>query len=144
VTGSTAGIGYAVAKELATLGAEVPINGRSDERVERAIRQLQEETGQSAFLSAPGDLGSIEGRARVLAAVLQVDILVNNTGIFEPKPFFEIPDEDWRRFFEVNVLSGVSLSRHYTPRMVERGWGRVVFVSSVSAIQIPTRWFTTT
>jgi NAD(P)-dependent dehydrogenase (short-subunit alcohol dehydrogenase family) len=138
VTGSTAGIGQAIAKEFGSLGAQVAINGRTQERVDEAIRQLQTEARNGTFLPAPGDVGSQDGLARVIEAAPEVDILVNNAGIFEPKPFFEIPDEDWRRFFEVNVLSGVRLSRHYTPRMVERGWGRVVFVSSESAIQIPT------
>ncbi|MGO4572484.1 SDR family NAD(P)-dependent oxidoreductase [Microvirga sp. 2TAF3] len=137
VTGSTAGIGLSVAKQLAILGAQVAVNGRTGKRVNQAITQLKSEIGQGQFTAAPGDVSSEKGVAEVTAAVPEVDILVNNAGIFEPKPFFEIPDEDWRRFFDVNVLSGVRLSRHYTPRMVERGWGRVVFISSESAIQIP-------
>jgi NAD(P)-dependent dehydrogenase (short-subunit alcohol dehydrogenase family) len=137
VTGSTAGIGFAIANELAGLGAEVAVNGRTAERVESAIRQLGASVRGARLVPAPGDLGTAEGAAKVIAAVPAADILVNNTGIFEPKPFFEIPDEDWRRFFEVNVLSGVRLARHYAPRMVERGWGRIVFISSESAVQIP-------
>ena len=137
VTGSTAGIGLAIAKELASLGAEVAINGRTEERVDQAIRRMQAEAGSGKFFPVPGDIGNRGGLARVIEALPEVDILVNNAGIFEPKPFFDIPDEDWRRVFEVNVLSGVHLSRHYTSRMVEKGWGRVVFISSESAIQIP-------
>jgi len=138
VTGSTSGIGRAIAFELAGLGAEVAVNGRSPDRVDQAIREMTAKVTSGRFLAAPGDVGDPEGLARVIAAVPEVDILVNNTGIFEPKPFFEIPDEDWRRFFDVNVLSGVHLSRHYAARMVDKHWGRVVFVSSESAIQIPT------
>ncbi|HEX5866184.1 MAG TPA: SDR family oxidoreductase [Beijerinckiaceae bacterium] len=137
VTGSTAGIGLAIARELARLGAEVAVNGRSAERVAEAIDRLRADVPHARFLAAAGDVGSEGGATRVIAAVPDVDILVNNTGIFEPKPFFAIGDDDWRRFFEINVLSGVRLSRHFTPRMVERGWGRVVFISSESAVQIP-------
>ena len=137
VTGSTAGIGLAIAKALAQLGAEVAVNGRTGERIEQAIAILRREVPDGRFASAPGDVGTPEGAAKVIEAVPDIDILVNNTGIFEPKPFFEVPDEDWRRFFEVNVLSGVRLARHYAPRMAERGWGRVVFISSESALQIP-------
>src|SRR5690349_17667874 len=137
VTGSTAGIGLAIAKALAQLGAEVAMNGRTGERVEQAIAMVRQDAPDGRFVSAPGDVGTQEGATQVIEATPEVDILVNNAGIFEPKPFFDIPDEDWRRFFEVNVLSGVRLARHYTPRMAERGWGRVVFISSESALQIP-------
>src|SRR5215218_5008639 len=137
VTGSTAGIGLAIARALAQLGAEVAINGRMAERVEQAIAALRRDLPDGRFASAPGDVGTPEGTAQVIAAAPEADILVNNAGIFEPKPFFDIPDEDWRRFFEVNVLSGVRLARHYTACMAERGWGRVVFISSESALQIP-------
>jgi NAD(P)-dependent dehydrogenase (short-subunit alcohol dehydrogenase family) len=137
VTGSTAGIGLAIARELAQLGAEVAVNGRTAERVAAAIDRLRTEVPQGRFVAAAGDVGSEHGAGRLIAAVPDADILVNNAGIFEPKPFFAIGDEDWRRFFEVNVLSGVRLARHYAPRMVERRWGRVVFISSESALQIP-------
>src|SRR3954462_2817646 len=137
VTGSTAGIGLAIAKALAQLGAEVAENGRTGERVAQAIAILRREVPDGRFASAPRDVGTPEGAAKLIDAAPDIDILVNNTGIFEPKPFFEVPDEDWRRFFEVNVLSGVRLARHYAPRMAERGWGRVVFISSESALQIP-------
>ena len=138
VTGSTGGIGYACALELARLGARVAVNGRTRERVDAAIGRLAAEAAGADLLPAVGDVGTGEGAAELVAALPAVDILVNNAGIFEPKPFFEIPDGDWTRFFEVNVMSGVRLSRAYAPGMVERGWGRVVFVASESAINIPT------
>ncbi|NEU13315.1 SDR family NAD(P)-dependent oxidoreductase [Methylobacterium sp. BTF04] len=137
VTGSTGGIGYAIAKALAALGATVAINGRTQERVRDAITKLKGETSTGAFIAAPGDVAHAAGAERVRTGLPDVDILVNNAGIFEPKPFFEIPDEDWQRFFETNVMSGVRLSRIYTPGMVERGWGRVVFISSESGLNIP-------
>src|SRR3954470_8587772 len=114
VTGSTAGIGLAIARALAQLGAEVVVNGRTSERVEQALARLRQDAPNGRFASAPGDVGTEVGTAQVLEAVPEADILVNNADIFEPKPFFDIPDEDWRRFFEVNVLSGVRLARHYT------------------------------
>lgn len=137
VTGSTGGIGYATARELARLGAAVAINGRTAKRVETAIVQLKSEVPGAEFIAAAGDLGNAEGAASVIRALSDADILVNNAGIFEPKPFFEIPDTDWLRFFEVNVLAGIRLARHYTPLMVKRGWGRVVFISSESGLHIP-------
>jgi NAD(P)-dependent dehydrogenase (short-subunit alcohol dehydrogenase family) len=137
VTGSTAGIGLAIARELALLGATVAINGRGAERVGQAIAQLQGEVREGNFVAAAGDVGNAKGAASVLKALPEVDILVNNAGIYEPKPFFEIPDEDWRRFFDINVLSGVRLARALVPGMVSRGWGRVVFISSESGLQIP-------
>jgi NAD(P)-dependent dehydrogenase (short-subunit alcohol dehydrogenase family) len=137
VTGSTSGIGYAIARALAELGATVAINGRTPERVRDAIERLKRETGQAGFIAAPGDVANPDGAARVVSGLPDIDILVNNTGIFEPKPFFEIPDEDWHRFFDTNVMSGVRLSRAYTPGMVKRGWGRVVFISSESGVNIP-------
>jgi NAD(P)-dependent dehydrogenase (short-subunit alcohol dehydrogenase family) len=137
VTGSTAGIGLAIARELALLGATVAINGRGAERVAQAIAQLQGEVREGNFVAAAGDVGNAKGSDAVLKALPEVDILVNNAGIYEPKPFFEIPDEDWRRFFDVNVLSGIRLARALVPGMVSRGWGRVVFISSESALQIP-------
>jgi NAD(P)-dependent dehydrogenase (short-subunit alcohol dehydrogenase family) len=135
VTGSTAGIGFAIAKALAEEGAAVMINGRRQESVDRALARLAE-----AGLAAGGvaaDVATEQGADALLARIPEVDILVNNVGIFEPKPFFEIPDEDWRRFFEVNVLSGVRLARRYAPHMRAHGWGRIVFVSSESGLNIP-------
>src|SRR4051812_47467466 len=138
VTGSTSGIGRAIALELAGLGAEVAVNGRSAERVDQAIRELAKAAPAGRFLAAPGDVGATEGLAKVTGTVPDVDILVNNTGIFEPKPFFEIPDDDWQRFFDVNGLSAVRLSRAYAPGMAERGWGRVIFIPSESGRNPPT------
>ncbi len=132
VTGSTAGIGFAIAQALAGEGAQVIVNGRTRERVDEAVRRI----GHSARGIA-ADLGTAAGAARIAQEVADLDILVNNVGIFEAKPFTDIPDEDWLRIFEVNVLSGVRLSRHYLPRMVRAGWGRIIFISSESALQIP-------
>jgi len=137
VTGSTGGIGYAVAAALAALGATVAVNGRTAERVEAAVGRLTAERPGGRFRAAVGDVSSEAGTADLLAALPAVDILVNNAGIFEPKPFFEIDDADWRRVFEVNVMSGIRLSRAYGPAMVAAGWGRIVFVASESAINIP-------
>ena len=138
VTGSTGGIGYAIAQELCDLGAAVGINGRTPERVEAALATLRGAAKAGRVFAAAGDVATPEGVAALVRAVPDVDILVNNTGIFEPKPFFEIPDEDWQRFFDVNVMSGVRLSRAYTPGMAERGWGRVIFISSESGLNTPT------
>jgi NAD(P)-dependent dehydrogenase (short-subunit alcohol dehydrogenase family) len=131
VTGSTAGIGPAIATALAKEGAKVTVNGRTRERVDRAI----EVSGAADGIAA--DLGTEAGVHAVIAQLPAIDILVNNVGIFEPKPFENIPDEDWRRFFEVNVLSGVRLSRHYIGPMKQKNWGRIIFISSESALQIP-------
>lgn len=138
VTGSTGGIGYAIARALCDLGAEVGINGRTAERVDAALAKLRGEASAGRAFAAVGDVSDAAGAAALVEANPSVDILVNNTGIFEPKPFFDIPDADWQRFFDVNVMSGVRLSRAYTPAMVERGWGRVIFISSESALNVPT------
>ena len=138
VTGSTAGIGLAAAGALAREGARVVVNGRTDARVNQAVQELRAAVPGAEVEGVAADLGSAEGCAALVARVPAVDILVNNVGIFEPKPFEAIPDADWFRFFETNVLSGVRLSRQYVPGMRERNWGRVVFVSSESALQIPT------
>ena len=137
VSGSTAGIGYAIAEGLAKEGATVIVNGRTAQRVEQAIASLKNSGVSGKLEGLPADLGSAQGAGLSFQKFPDVDILVNNLGIFEPKPFEEIPDEDWRRFFEVNVLSGVRLSRHYLPGMKKRNWGRIVFISSESGIQIP-------
>jgi len=135
VTGSTAGIGFAIAEALAREGAQVVVNGRTAQRVEDAIGKLNGALRRADGLSA--DLGTRAGVEEAIRRFPEVDILVNNLGIFEPKPFEQISDDDWFRFFEVNVMSGVRLSRHHLPRMKERGWGRIIFISSESAIQIP-------
>jgi NAD(P)-dependent dehydrogenase (short-subunit alcohol dehydrogenase family) len=137
VTGSTAGIGLAAARALAEEGVLVTINGRTAERVEAAVRTLEREVPGARVAGVAADLGRAEGCATLARQVPEVDILVNNVGIFEPKPFEEIPDQDWFRFFETNVMSGIRLTRHYLPGMRQRDWGRIVFVSSESALQIP-------
>jgi NAD(P)-dependent dehydrogenase (short-subunit alcohol dehydrogenase family) len=131
VTGSTAGIGLAIATALAKEGAAVIVNGRTQDRVEEAMQV------SGAVHGIAADLGTEAGVNAVIARFPAVDILVNNLGIFEPKPFEGIVDDDWRRFFEVNVLSGVRLSRHYIGPMKEANWGRIIFISSESALQIP-------
>jgi NAD(P)-dependent dehydrogenase (short-subunit alcohol dehydrogenase family) len=137
VTGSTAGIGFAIASGLAQEGAAVVVNGRSQRRVEEAVRRIQGQQKDAQVTGVAVDLGTQEGVGLLTGCVPAVDILVNNLGIFEPKPFPEISDEDWQRFFEVNVLSGVRLSRFYLPGMLQRDWGRVVFISSESGVNIP-------
>jgi NAD(P)-dependent dehydrogenase (short-subunit alcohol dehydrogenase family) len=137
VTGSTAGIGLAAARALAEEGALVTVNGRTVERVQAAVRTLERDVPGARVAGVAADLGQAEGCATLARQVPEVDILVNNVGIFEPRPFEEIPDEDWFRFFETNVMSGVRLTRHYLPGMRKRDWGRIVFVSSESALQIP-------
>ena len=137
VTGSTAGIGLAAARALAEEGAQVTINGRTAERVRAAVQWLEREIPGAVVAGVAADLGGAEGCATLVRQLLEVDILVNNVGIFEPTPFEAIPDEDWFRFFETNVMSGVRLTCHYLPGMRQRDWGRIVFVSSESALQIP-------
>src|SRR4051812_15171447 len=132
VTGSTAGIGFAIAKQLAQEGAHTFVNGRTQERVDKAVREI----GSNAEGIA-ADLGTEQGYETLFAKLKDLDIVVNNLGIFDAKPFMEIPDNEWRRFFEVNVLSGVRVARQYLPRMLERHWGRIIFISSESALQIP-------
>ena len=137
VTGSTAGIGLAIARGLAREGAGVIINGRSAKRVDQSVAALNKSGGSGKVEGLAADLGTADGTRTAIERFPEVDILVNNLGIFEAKPFEDIPDADWLRFFEVNLLSGVRLSRHYLPGMKKRNWGRIVFISSESAIQIP-------
>ncbi len=137
VSGSTAGIGLAIARGLAQAGAEVVVNGRTQERVDQALATLRAELPQARLQGVAADLGNAAGAAQLFAKIPKADILVNNLGIFEPKAFFEIGDDDWQRFFDVNVMSAVRLSRHYAPQMVAAGWGRVLFLSSESGLQIP-------
>src|ERR1700720_2745517 len=137
VTGSTAGIGYAIAEALARGGADVIVNGRTERRVEPAIQSIRTSHPQAKVEGLAADLGNADGVRVAVERLPDVDILVNNLGIFEPKPFQEIPDEDWFHFFEVNVMSGVRLCRAYLPGMKTRNWGRVVFISSESGVQIP-------
>ena len=137
VTGSTAGIGFAIASLLAEEGASVMVNGRSQGRVEEAIRRIQAANKTAQVTGVAADLGTKEGVDLLTGRSPALDILVNNLGIFEPKPFPDITDDDWQRFFEVNVLSGVRLSRFYLPGMLQRNWGRIVFISSESGVNIP-------
>lgn len=132
VTGSTAGIGFAIAKLLAREGAFVYVNGRTEARVDKAVSEIE---GKVDGVAA--DLSTEAGANKLFSRVQHLDVLVNNLGIFEAKPFLEIDDADWRRFFETNVLSGVRITRHYLPQMLEKRWGRVIFISSESALQIP-------
>lgn len=137
VTGSTSGIGQAIAQALVNEGATVVVNGRDAGRTEEAANAIQ---GAGKAIPVHGDVGSAEGVTEFLErlkSVGDVDILVNNAGIFQPMPFFEIPDEEWSRFFEINVMSGIRLSRALAPGMRERGWGRILFISSESAFSIP-------
>jgi NAD(P)-dependent dehydrogenase (short-subunit alcohol dehydrogenase family) len=138
VTGSTKGIGRAVARELAANGAEVAINGRKAADVEQAIAGLRAALPNGRFAAAPGDVATAAGVAGIITAAGEVDILVNNVGVFEIKDAFAIPDEDWERLFAINVLSGVRFTRHYGPRMRDKGFGRIVFISSESGAQMPT------
>jgi NAD(P)-dependent dehydrogenase (short-subunit alcohol dehydrogenase family) len=138
VTGSTKGIGRAIAATLAANGAAVAINGRKAADVEAAIAAIRAALPKALLAPAPGDVATADGVAAVIKAAGDVDILVNNTGVYEAKDAFEIPDEDWQRLFATNVLSGVRLTRHYGPRMRDKGFGRIVFISSESGVQIPT------
>jgi NAD(P)-dependent dehydrogenase (short-subunit alcohol dehydrogenase family) len=135
VTGSTAGIGFAIAQALAAEGAHVYVNGRTQERVDAAVAAIRSRSGKVDGIAA--DFSSSAGAEAVIAELPVVNVLVNNVGIFEPKPFAEIPDADWYRFFEVNVMSGVRLARHYLAGMLKKNWGRILFISSESAVQVP-------
>lgn len=137
VTGSTSGIGKAVAQGLAAAGAGVIVNGRKQATVEAAVQAISAAVPGARLRGVAADVGTASGCAALVKAVPATDILVNNAGIFEPKPFFEIADGDWTRFFEVNVMSGVRLARAYMPGMLDRNWGRIVFISSESALNIP-------
>lgn len=136
VSGSTAGIGLAIVSTLAEEGARVIVNGRSQASVDSVVAQLQAQTGGEVHGFA-GDLSTAAAAEEVARRFPGVEILVNNLGIFEPKPFEEIPDEDWQRFFDVNVLSGVRLARLFLPAMKQANWGRIIFISSESGVQIP-------
>lgn len=137
VSGSTAGIGLAIASALAQEEATVIINGRSQQRVSAAIEQIKKTKADAKLQGVAADLSTSVGADELFQQVPQVDILVNNLGIYEPKAFADISDDDWSKIIEVNVLSGVRLSRHYLPLMLEKNWGRIIFVSSESAVNIP-------
>ena len=137
VSGSTAGIGFAIARALAAEGASVIVNGRTEERTAQAVAAIREGLPDADLQGVAADLGTAQGCAKIVQAVPEVDVLVNNVGIFEAKKFGDITDAEWLHFFEVNVLSGVRLSRAYLPSMLARNWGRILFISSESALQIP-------
>jgi NAD(P)-dependent dehydrogenase (short-subunit alcohol dehydrogenase family) len=137
VTGSTAGIGYAIAKSLAGEGVRVYINGRDQNKIDSVVDKLISETGNKDIKGIAADFSDKQQIQNLLTQLPEVDILVNNVGIFEPKEFSAITDEDWFKFYEVNVLSGVRLSRAYFDKMIAKNWGRIIFISSESALQIP-------
>ncbi|MFD7710233.1 SDR family NAD(P)-dependent oxidoreductase [Streptomyces sp. NPDC059786] len=137
VTGSTQGIGAAIALGLARAGARVGVNGRSRSRVEEAVAHLAVDDPRAQFVPVVADLATEEGTEQAVAALPDVDILVNNLGIFGAQPALEITDDEWRRYFEVNVLAAVRLTRAYLPGMKERGWGRIQYIASDSAVVIP-------
>jgi NAD(P)-dependent dehydrogenase (short-subunit alcohol dehydrogenase family) len=137
IVGSTAGIGFAIARGLAAEGAQVTLTGRTRVSVDAALARLSESVPRARADGVAADCATAAGAEAVFARVAEVDILVNNLGIYERKPFFEIPDADWLRLFEVNVLSGVRFSRHYAPAMAKRSWGRVLFISSESGLNVP-------
>ena len=137
VSGSTAGIGFAIATLFAQEGAAVVVNGRSRERVDAAVQKIRQTTGNAEIVGVTADLGTKAGVDLLTSKLPTVDILVNNLGIYEVKPFPEITDDDWLRFYEVNVLSGIRLSRFYLPEMLRKNWGRIVFISSESGLNIP-------
>lgn len=137
VSASTAGIGFAIAKLLAQEGATVVINGRTEQRVQEAIKQIKAEIPSANLMPAVADLATVTGIDQIIKAVPEVDILINNLGIYEVKEFARITDEEWQHMFDVNVMSGVRLSRHYFPSMLKKNWGRIIFISSESGVQIP-------
>jgi NAD(P)-dependent dehydrogenase (short-subunit alcohol dehydrogenase family) len=138
VTGSTAGIGFAAAELFAREGAAVLVNGRGDGRVKASVARIRAAVPGADVRGVAADLATAAGCAAVVEAQPELDVLVNSMGVFEPRAFEQITDGDWLRFFETNVLSGVRLARHYVPGMRSRNWGRIIFVSSESALQIPT------
>ncbi|MES2894015.1 MAG: SDR family oxidoreductase [Bacteroidota bacterium] len=137
ISGSTAGIGFAIAQRFLQEGAQVVINGRTKESVDKAVAELKSLVANADVYGIAADFSNAGEVDQLLSSLPEVDILINNAGIFEPKEFAQIPDEDWFRLFEVNVMSGIRLSRHYFPKMIEKNWGRIIFISSESAVFIP-------
>ncbi|MGC4104034.1 SDR family NAD(P)-dependent oxidoreductase [Ferruginibacter sp.] len=137
ISGSTAGIGYAIAERFLQEGATVIINGRTKESIDKATATLKATVPNASVSGIAADFSKADEVNALINALPDVDILINNAGIFEPKAFTDIPDEDWFRFFEVNVMSGVRLSRHCLPKMLSKNWGRIIFISSESAVFIP-------
>ncbi|WP_448702876.1 SDR family NAD(P)-dependent oxidoreductase [Mucilaginibacter sp. AW1-3] len=137
ISGSTAGIGYAIAESLVREGASVIINGRTQASIDQAIAGLKQVNSEAKVTGIAADFSKPEEVYELIGKLPEVDILINNAGIFEPKQFTDIPDEDWFRFFDVNVMSGIRLSRHVLPKMLKKNWGRIIFISSESAVFIP-------
>ncbi len=137
ISGSTAGIGYATAARFLNEGAQVIINGRKQDTVDAAVEKLKAEIKNANVSGIAADFSKVEDINSLLKKLPEVDILINNTGIFEPKAFADIPDEDWFKFFEVNVMSGIRLARQDFPKMLKKNWGRIIFISSESAVFIP-------
>jgi NAD(P)-dependent dehydrogenase (short-subunit alcohol dehydrogenase family) len=137
ITGSTAGIGFAIARALAGEGASVVITGRTHNRVDSALKKIEQEIRNAKVSGITGDLATALGSAKCIKAIPSVDILINNLGIYEPKPFEKITDNDWHAIIETNFMSGVRLCRHYLPGMKAANWGRIIFISSESAVNIP-------
>src|SRR5258706_6969631 len=137
VSGSTAGIGFAIAKTLAAEGARVIVNGRTEPRVAEAIASIRADVPSAQLEGLALDLSKAEAATEATKRLPNVDILVNNLGIYEPRPFEQITDAEWSAIIETNFLSGVRLSRHYLPRMKTANWGRIIFISSESAVNIP-------
>lgn len=137
VSGSTAGIGFAIAHQLLLEGVKVIINGRTDKSITAAVKELKQLVKGADVWGITADFGKVEEVNALIEKLPEIDILINNAGIFEPKPFEEIPDEDWLRFFEINVMSGIRLSRYIFPKMLKKNWGRIIFISSESAVFIP-------
>ncbi len=137
VTGSTAGIGFAIAQALIQEGAIVAINGRTQERLIQATQKIKSIHPTAKLIPIAADLNKKEDIEKVIREVPSVDILVNNFGFYEVKKFNDIPDEDWLRIFNANVMSGIRLSRHYLPGMLNQNWGRIIFISSESGLQVP-------
>jgi NAD(P)-dependent dehydrogenase (short-subunit alcohol dehydrogenase family) len=137
VTGSTGGIGYAIAKSLANEGAAVVVNGRTNERVNKAVETITAETGNTNVKGIAADFSDFHQIQSLIDQLPEVDILVNNVAIFEPKAFSDITDDEWMKFYEFNVLSGIRMARAYFDKMLQKNWGRIIFISSESALQIP-------
>ncbi len=137
VSGSTAGIGFAIATTLAQEGATVVVNGRTQARVDEAIQQIKQSAPDAKLHGFAADLGTQDGADKLFQQFPDLDILINNLGIYGAKPFEDISDEEWINFLEVNVLSGVRLSRRYLPLMLKKNWGRIIFISSESGLNIP-------